>query len=159
MCPSEDFLSPTRIADFLEEKLADSGSLKTTLTPQNIVKIKVSAENILPVCRTLKDGKPYYFLHLSTISAAVTVPENNLIELFYWLYSFNLAGRAVVSTTLEARGRFPSVSPLWPGARQYEAKISHRFNLEVTEKLSPLEAGKVSSSEPFEINLVKNKSK
>ncbi|GEM_PF-5731915 len=127
------------IANFIKNRLEPNDPLKVIRREQgNQLKVILPAQRLNRVCRALKDTEPYYFLHLSDITAEPLnrKSDKRTHEVIWHLYSHKLNYRLNLAVSLKERKCFPDLSTIWPSAgwlqqrcfELYEAKFSENID-------------------------------
>jgi len=95
------------------------------------LRIVIDPEDLLRVVRALKNQEPFYFIHLSDITA-VDYPEREegRFDVVYQLYSFKLNLRVRLRLRIEEEESVPSLTPLWSGANWLERECYDMFGVE-----------------------------
>jgi len=78
------------IIDLVRETVSEDGRCEVSEFRDEL-RIIISPEDLLSVVKTLKDSEPFYFLHLSDVTA-VDYPDRDgpRFDVVYQLYSFKL---------------------------------------------------------------------
>lgn len=95
------------------------------------LRIIIDSEDLLSVVRDLKNTDPFYFIHLSDITA-VDYPDRDegRFDVVYQLYSFKLNMRVRLRLIVGEDESVPSLTPLWSTADWLERECYDMFGVE-----------------------------
>lgn len=95
--------------------------------------VTIAKEDVLDVCRFLRDDPELAFDMLSFVAGLDRYPETPRFEVVYQLYSTGLHHRFRVKTLLEQTGDksqpVDSVFPIWPTADWHERETAEMFGI------------------------------
>lgn len=116
------------LLDFVRENVTEGNRFEASEFRDEL-RIVLDEDDLVPVCRTLKETGPYYFLHLSDVTA-VDYPDRDgpRFDVVYQLYSFKLNRR--LRLKLRVDDRAPSVTDLWSTANWLERECYDMFGIE-----------------------------
>lgn len=109
------------IAQHLPDAIQDA-----TVAADGVV-LTISPEQILPVCRILKESVA--FERVSAITAVDWWPREPRFEVVYFLHSMRRNGRLRLSIWLDEEESVDSVCPVWRGANWYEREVFDLFGI------------------------------
>lgn len=95
------------------------------------LRIIIDSDDLLSVARALKETDPFYFLHLSDVTA-VDYPdrEEGRFDVVYQFYSFKINERVRLRLIVEEGESVPSLTPLWSAANWLERECYDMFGVE-----------------------------
>lgn len=120
---------PVEVLDHIRD-LIDDDSRYEASEFRDETRVILDTEYILDVCESLKQTEPYYFLHLSDITA-VDYPERSgpRFDVVYQLYSFNLNMRIRLKVQVDEDESVPSLTELWSTANWLEREVYDMFGI------------------------------
>jgi len=96
-------------------------------TPDHI--LQIPPEDLPEICHKLKETEPYYFLHLSDITAVDFPEKQKRFQLNYQLFSFKLNYRLELKFSVPENYTVNSIQKIWPGAEIMQQEISKLFGI------------------------------
>lgn len=93
-------------------------------------RVNLDPEDLRDVCRTLKETEPYFFIHLSDVTA-VDYPDRDgpRFDVIYQLYSLKLNLRLRLRLQVDEDESVPSLTPLWSTANWLERECYDMFGV------------------------------
>ncbi len=95
------------------------------------LRVIIEPEDLLSVARALKETEPFYFLHLSDLTA-VDYPdrEEGRFDIVYQFYSFKINERIRLRLIIGEDESVPSLTPLWDTADWLERECYDMFGVQ-----------------------------
>lgn len=118
------------ILDLIKETVSEEGTCEVSEFRDEL-RIVIDPEDLLTVVRALKNTAPFYFLHLSDVTA-VDYPdrEKGRFDVVYQLYSFKINERIRLKLQVDEDESVPSLTPLWETANWLERECYDMFGVE-----------------------------
>lgn len=118
------------VLDLIREHVDEDGRFEASEF-RDETRVIIDPSDLLPVTRALKDTDPYYFLHLSDVTA-VDYPDRDAprFDVVYQLYSFKLNMRIRLKLQVDEGESVPSLTPLWATANWLERECYDMFGVE-----------------------------
>lgn len=118
------------ILDLIKEMVSEEGTCEVSEFRDEL-RIVIDPEDLLTVVRALKNTAPFYFLHLSDVTA-VDYPdrEKGRFDVVYQLYSFKINERIRLKLQVDEDESVPSLTPLWETANWLERECYDMFGVE-----------------------------
>lgn len=117
------------IVDLIREATSTDGRCETSVFRDEL-RVTIDPADLLRVTKALKNTEPYYFLHLSDITA-VDYPErrDGRFDVVYQLYSFKLKQRVRLRLIVDEDESVPSLTSLWSTADWLERECYDMFGV------------------------------
>lgn len=116
-----------QLLDFVRERVPDDHRFEASEFRDEL-RVVLDPGDLREVARALKETEPYYFLHLSDVTA-VDYPdrEGPRFDVVYQLYSFKMNRR--LRLKLQVDESAPSVTDLWSTANWLERECYDMFGI------------------------------
>lgn len=93
-------------------------------------RIIIDPADLPEVCETLKETDPFYFIHLSDLTAVDYPDREQRFDVIYQLFSFKLNMRLRLRLQVDEGESVPSLTPLWETANWLERECYDMFGVE-----------------------------
>ncbi|MFB6356281.1 MAG: NADH-quinone oxidoreductase subunit C [bacterium] len=115
------------------------------------IRVIIQPEDLVEICRELKNTEPFYFLHLSDITAVHYPDREQEYEVVYQLYSFKLNQRLRLKLQVREEESVPSLTDLWSTANWLERECYDMFGIQFDghPKLERILMPKATQSHPL----------
>lgn len=122
-------VTDAELLDFMRRQTAEDNRFEAS-EYRGELRVILEPEDLLGVCRALKETDPYYFLHLSDVTA-VDYPDREAprFDVIYQLYSFKLNRRLRLRLQVDESGSVPSLTELWSAANWLERECYDMFGV------------------------------
>lgn len=118
-----------RILDFVEETVGEDGTYQPSEF-RGETRVVIDPDSLIDVCQALKDTEPYYFIHLSDVTAVDYPDREKRFDVVYQLYSFKLNERLRLRLKVDEEESVPSLTGLWETANWLERECYDMFGIE-----------------------------
>ena len=93
-------------------------------------RVEIEPRDLISVCDFLKETEPFYFIHLSDITAVDYPDREQRFDVVYQLYSFKLNLRLRLRLKIEENESVPSLTDLWETANWLERECYDMFGIQ-----------------------------
>lgn len=120
-----ELLTNDEMAEAIEQHLP--GAIVAAESTVDGVVIQISPEQILSVCRFLREGKG--FERISAVTAVDWWPREPRFEVIYLIHGVRINKRIRLMVRLGENEEVDSVTPVWRGANWYEREVFDLFGI------------------------------
>ena len=126
----DDTVSDPELLDFMRQQVPEENRFEASEF-RGELRVVLDPEDLVSVCEALKETEPYYFLHLSDITA-VDYPDRDgpRFDVVYQLYSLKQNRRVRLKLKVDEDESVPSLTGLWSGANWLERECYDMFGVE-----------------------------
>lgn len=119
-----DNLSLTRLKEKYPDSILESAEFRGELT------LVVKKEDIVPVCRFLRDDPELSYNFLSDLTAVDRLGRELRFDVIYHLYSLDKNHRVRLKVKAGESEAVPSVTSVWNNANWFEREVFDLFGIE-----------------------------
>lgn len=118
------------ILDLVQENVSDGNRFEPS-DFRGQTRVLIDQEDLIAVCRALKETEPFYFLQLSDLTA-VDYPDRDAprFDVIYQLYSLKQNQRLRLRLHVADEETVPTVSSIWETANWLEREVFDLFGIE-----------------------------
>lgn len=120
------------VLDLVEETVGAGGTFQPSEF-RGETRVVIDRDSLVEVCKTLKETEPFYFIHLSDITAVDYPDREKRFDVIYQLYSFKLNLRLRLRLNIAEDESVPSLTGLWETANWLERECYDMFGIEFEE--------------------------
>lgn len=139
------------VLDLIKETVSEDGRFEASEF-RDETRVIIDPSDLLEAARALKDTEPFYFLHLSDVTA-VDYPDRDAprFDVVYQFYSFKQNTRIRLKLQVDEDESVPSLTPLWSTANWLERECYDMFGIEFDghPKLERILMPKATRSHPL----------
>jgi NADH-quinone oxidoreductase subunit C len=113
----------TKLREKFPDSVVEASEFRGELT------IVIRKEDIIPICRFLRDDPGLLFNYLSDLTAVDRLEREPRFDVIYHLYSIKKSHRVRLKIKLGEGESTESVTPVWSGANWFEREVFDMFGI------------------------------
>jgi NADH-quinone oxidoreductase subunit C len=113
----------TKLREKFPDSVVEASEFRGELT------IVIRKEDIIPICRFLRDDPELLFNYLSDLTAVDRPGRKPRFDVIYHLYSIKKSHRVRLKIKLDEGESTESVTPVWSGANWFEREVFDMFGI------------------------------